>query len=317
MASTSPIQTRWPPGQVSTPEAATPSKNRSSTPYSQSPFKTLYTPSPSSSNLANISSPLSPTVKREDVLTSPESRLISELPTGSLPSTPKDVPRGEWRHPAFDVLHTRVSKAEFTQATSRKMFLNAASWLAYSIAVHWLRKWNWIQELSTANEKFSKNMTYIGIILQLLFLWNILDGIMRLLKPRDKLEDIPLTPNQRKLMGLDVNVKSNSAGRPVTPPKYVKTYNTHPRDSPRVSPLLKKSIQESMNNRLSPRTPGGASGTTQKQNSSASQQSPTPHQLSRSLPSTPATSPSTSITTNGRYLYMLDSPGRGSPSRRA
>ncbi|KAJ8099308.1 nuclear pore complex component-domain-containing protein [Lipomyces tetrasporus] len=273
-------------------------------PYSQSPFKALYTPSPP----VNLSSPITPTSRRSDMHTPTENQ--PELPTGSLPATPKEIPKGEWRHPAFDQLHDRVGKTEFTQATSRKMFLNALAWLVYSVVLSWLKKWNWMQELWAMDEKFARNMTYIGTILQMLFLWNIVDGLIRLLRPRDKLEDIPLTPNQRKLMGLDVNVTTSSPGKPLTPPKYVKTY-PQSRESPRVSPLLKKSMQDAVvksRQEQSPQTPKGQKQG-QQQHSPASQQAGL-----RGSPSSQASA--MGFTPSGRYLYNLaDSPGR-SPSLR-
>ncbi|KAK9356838.1 nuclear pore complex component-domain-containing protein [Lipomyces doorenjongii] len=272
-------------------------------PYSQSPFKTLYTPSPP----ANRSSPLTPSSRRDNSYNATETK--PELPTGLLPATPNEIPKGEWRHPAFDQLHNRISKTEFTQATSRKMFLNALAWLVYSVAISWLSKWNLMQELWAVNEKFAKNMTYIGAILQMLFLWNIVDGLIRLLRPKDKLEDIPLTPNQRKLMGLDANVTTNSPAKPLTPPKYIKTY-PQSRESPRVSPLLKKSMQDAV--AKSRQEPSSQTPQAQKQGqqlSPASQQA-----ILRGSPSSPASG--IGFTPSGRYLYNLsDSPGR-SPSLR-
>jgi hypothetical protein len=103
-------------------------------PYSQSPFRTLYTPSP-----PHRSSPLTPSSRRDSLHAPTEKK--PELPTGLLPATPNEIPKGEWRHPAFDQLHDRISKTEFTQATSRKMFLNALAWLVYSVAISWLSKW--------------------------------------------------------------------------------------------------------------------------------------------------------------------------------
>ncbi|KAK9239164.1 nuclear pore complex component-domain-containing protein, partial [Lipomyces kononenkoae] len=271
-------------------------------PYSQSPFKSLYTPSPP----ARHSSPRALSSGRDAPQTPTETK--PELPTGSLPVTPKEIPKGEWRHPAFDQMNDRVAKTEFTQTTSRKMFLNAMALLAYSIAISWLRKWTLMQELWAMNEKFSKNMTYIGAVLQLLFLWNIVDGLIRLLRPKDKLEDVALTPNQRKLMGLDANVTTSSPAKPLTPPKYVKTY-PQSRESPGVSPLLKKSMQDAVvksRSEESPQTP--------QSQKLGQQQSPVSQPTAlRGSPSSPA---SGMFSPSGRYLYNLyDSPGR-SPSMR-
>ncbi|KAK9369566.1 nuclear pore complex component-domain-containing protein [Lipomyces kononenkoae] len=268
-------------------------------PYSQSPFKTLYTPSPP----ARRPSPRTLSSLRDESQIPSETK--PELPTGSLPVTPKEIPKGEWRHPAFDQLNNRVAKTEFTQTTSRKMFQNGIALLVYSVAISWLKKWTFMQELWAVNETFAKNMTYIGALLQLLFLWNILDGLIRLLRPQDKLEDVPLTPNQRKLMGLDASVKTSSPANPLTPPKYVKTY-PQSRESPGVSPLLKKSMADAVvksRSEESPQTP--------QSQKLGQQQSPASQQTGlRGSPSSPA---SGMFTPSGRYLYNLyDSPGRES-----
>ncbi|KAK9451531.1 nuclear pore complex component-domain-containing protein [Limtongia smithiae] len=293
-------------------------------PYSQSPFKSLYTPSP-----PRTSSPLSPqTVKsannisaRSRMQNNPSTPVATarsavanvELPTASLVATPKEMPTGKWRHPAFDDINSRVDATEFTQTTSRKMALNLLAWITYLVFVAAMRSWPWMQELMAENEKFSRRMTYIGIALQLLFVWNIADGLIRLIKPRDKLADVPLTPSQRKLMGLDEYVKTSSPSQPLTPPKYVKSYPSS-RESPRSSPLLKKSLH---NLSSSPQTPQNGRGgpaqvtpTRQLAKQKEPQTQPQPKQSPSTLPLS-GTPGATGFTPGGRYMYNLtDSPGR-------
>ncbi|KAK9477784.1 nuclear pore complex component-domain-containing protein [Lipomyces japonicus] len=276
---------------------------QSPAPYSQSPFKSLYTPSPPPPQQQQQSQGRHASPARRRSLLDDGSRIRSEteLPTASKPVTPRELPKGEWRHPAFDQVQERTSQTEFTQNTGHKMFLNALAWIAYAVVIGWLRKWNWMADLTAQNEIFRKNMTYIGIALQLLFLWNIVDGLVRLLRPREKFADIPLTPSQRKLMGLDDKVKTSSPAKPLTPPKYVKGYS-QARESPRASPLLKKSIQ-------------GAAVDKNKNSSpkSAGNQVASPNSPARSTGSPVSSS---GFTPSNRYLYMADSPGR-SPGHRS
>ncbi|KAK9464363.1 nuclear pore complex component-domain-containing protein [Lipomyces arxii] len=213
----------------------------------------------------------------------PQTPKTAQTPKTVQTPTPRDVPTGEWRHPALDAVNAQTLKTGFTQQTSRKMFLNAVALVVYYSGVRLAAKVLFLQELWTGNVKFAKNMRYIGIMLQLLFLWNIIDGLIRLVRPKDQLTDVPLTPTQRKLMGLDPG--PNTPITPITPPKYVKNMSLT-RESPRPSPLNPASATK-------PHTPASAS--------------------SALSPRTPRT-PISPVVANGRYMYSIDSPG--SPSIR-
>ncbi|KAK7205559.1 nuclear pore complex component-domain-containing protein [Myxozyma melibiosi] len=306
-----------------------------STPYSNSPFKSLYNQSPSTSSPLSrqytshsSTSRLAPSPKpnsSSSSSSSSKSLLVSDLPTGSRPATPQDIPKGRWRHPAFDELNKRVASSEFTQVTSQKIIQNAVALAVYSIVVKVLGQWNWIEEFELKYELLSKAAHYFGLILQVIFIWNIISGALRLFNKKDNLEDIPLTPNQRRLMGLSDSGKGLSPASPLTPPKYVKTFGSS-RESPHASPLIKKSMQEAIaknaqqqqQQQSSPRTPGAQTSTRSSSTSTPQRSGALDATKIKHSPSSPLASPaipgSMSFSASGRYLYNIsDSPGRKSP----
>ncbi|KAK9471602.1 nuclear pore complex component-domain-containing protein [Dipodascopsis tothii] len=267
-------------GSPRSPQAAS-----SPVPYSQSPFKSLFTGPDAGSPLARD--------RRDD-----------RGPT--TPATPADVPTGSWKHPSLDAVQRRGAAREFTQATSRRMVLNAVSWIAFHVGSRALASLAWMQELYAANEIFSRNLHYAGVALQMLFLWNIIDGLIKLARPQDRFEDLPLTPSQRKLLGLNPDVVPSKPVTPMTPPKYVKT-SPQARSSPRASPLLKKKPLPTELGGTPVRTPVAAIKATPSSDKRSSPLAGSP------LAGTPLAS--SGLTPSGRYLYMTDSP-LSSPSVR-
>lgn len=76
--------------------------------------------------------------------------------------------------------------------------------------------------------------------MRLFLAYNILVALSPLVLPRDEITDIPLTPSQRALLGLDP--KATPSGTPasgyVTPPRYPQTATPRSaRSEPRFSPL--------------------------------------------------------------------------------
>lgn len=74
-------------------------------------------------------------------------------------------------------------------------------------------------------QKSSKVATYPDVtllILQLIFVMNIVIALYPLFRPKDDLSDIPLTPTQRSLLGLDPSVTPpvTPGTTYITPPKY-------------------------------------------------------------------------------------------------
>ncbi|RUS28405.1 hypothetical protein BC938DRAFT_481926 [Jimgerdemannia flammicorona] len=67
---------------------------------------------------------------------------------------------------------------------------------------------------------FGKYFRYLEIFLCVLFIYNICEGMWNLLKPSENFANLPLTPTQRKMVGLDPRVKP-TVNNPVIPvPHY-------------------------------------------------------------------------------------------------
>jgi nucleoporin POM34 len=96
--------------------------------------------------------------------------------------------------------------------------------------------------------------TYAYLLILSVFLLNVLVAMMPLLRAKDDISDIPLTPAQRKLLGLPPTSKPPTPGSQyVTPPRYVRTPSGSPA-SRAGSPLSGSPINGSRSN--SPFSPG-------------------------------------------------------------
>lgn len=70
-------------------------------------------------------------------------------------------------------------------------------------------------------QDYSKSTFFLAYSLPL---YNIAMAVLPLIKTRDELTDIPLTPSQRALMGLDPNAKSSTSDTQyITPPRYARS----------------------------------------------------------------------------------------------
>ncbi|KAI9930074.1 hypothetical protein ASPWEDRAFT_35338 [Aspergillus wentii DTO 134E9] len=147
----------------------------------------------------------------------------------SLPSTPKpaSAPKpapdesrtpGKWRHPHLDEIVKRQNAASFGDRNIKKLLWNGAA-----LAATWVFG-NTVRSYTLRLQSFDQSSSYSDLpllILRLFFALNILVALFPLFRPKDDLSDIPLTPTQRSLLGLDP-----SATPPLTPGT---TYVTPPR----------------------------------------------------------------------------------------
>ncbi|KAJ5223415.1 hypothetical protein N7468_007957 [Penicillium chermesinum] len=145
----------------------------------------------------------------------------------SLPSTPKATPAaapsagsdtpGKWRHPQLSEVVRRQNAATFGDKDLRKAVWNASalvlSWFFGSTLKAYSRK------LLGSTPLYSE---FSLLLLQLFFLSNIFVAFYPLLRRKDDLADIPLTPTQRALLGLDPNTTPplTPSSSYVTPPRY-------------------------------------------------------------------------------------------------
>ncbi|KAJ5562451.1 Nuclear pore complex component [Penicillium sp. DV-2018c] len=147
--------------------------------------------------------------------------------TQSLPSTPRatppvapnaegDLTPGKWRHPQLDEIVRRQNAATFDEKNIKKLGWNAAA-LAMS--------WTLGPAFKRHSHLFDTNNMLHEIplfIIQIFFVFNILVALYPLFRAKDDLSDIPLTPTQRSLLGLDPSVTPPATPGTsfVTPPRY-------------------------------------------------------------------------------------------------
>ncbi|PGH27203.1 hypothetical protein AJ80_01160 [Polytolypa hystricis UAMH7299] len=147
---------------------------------------------------------------------------MSSLP----PSTPKfsagevaPTPSpGTWRHPRLKEIVRRQNATTFGDRDVRRILWNGSALVATGfLGKAFIQYSLWLGSLF----HFSTYPDAILLVLRLYFLVNILVALYPLYRPKDTLSDIPLTPSQRLLLGLDPRHTA-----PVTPGS---TYLTPPR----------------------------------------------------------------------------------------
>ncbi|KAL4787827.1 nuclear pore complex component-domain-containing protein [Aspergillus varians] len=147
-----------------------------------------------------------------------------------LPSTPKaastPVPTsekaqtpGKWRHPQLNEIVRRQHAGTFGDHNVRRLIWNGSALLitwAFGNTFKFYSRW--IQRKTEIPTYPDMSL----LVLQLMFLLNILVALYPLFRPKDDISDIPLTPTQRALLGLNPSATSSPtpATSYVTPPKY-------------------------------------------------------------------------------------------------
>ncbi|MCJ1475809.1 hypothetical protein MMC13_004473 [Lambiella insularis] len=152
-------------------------------------------------------------------------RQTSSQPSPALPVTPSP---GTWRHPKFEEIAKRQQAATFTDSNVTKLLWNAAAliatWPLTYIHDAYPILHSVLQQLSsTFGEWPAWSLRSLwDYVIPLILLYNIYAAISPLFLRRDELADIPLTPTQRSLLGLDPNATppATPGAQYVTPPRY-------------------------------------------------------------------------------------------------
>ncbi|KAK2744770.1 hypothetical protein FQN55_006526 [Onygenales sp. PD_40] len=144
----------------------------------------------------------------------------------SLPSTPKLASQafptaspGTWRHPQLKEIVRRQNASTFGDRNIKRIALNGGCLVASGFLGASFRRCSlWLGSLVDIP-------TYPDItllLLRLLLLINIVAALYPLYRPKDDLSDIPLTPSQRSLLGLDPShsAPSTPGTHYITPPRY-------------------------------------------------------------------------------------------------
>ncbi|EAW12677.1 putative nuclear pore complex component [Aspergillus clavatus NRRL 1] len=147
----------------------------------------------------------------------------------SAPSTPKAASApapasedartpGKWRHPYLNEVVRRQNAGTFGDRNVRKLMWNGGALVATWFFGNTVRSYSLRLQNSSEYPAYPELAL---LALQLVLALNILIALYPLFRPKDTISDIPLTPTQRSLLGLDP-----SATPPLTPGT---TYITPPR----------------------------------------------------------------------------------------
>jgi len=145
----------------------------------------------------------------------------------SFPSTPKSIggdavvtpSPGTWRHPQLREIVRRQNAATFGDRNVRRILCNGGSLIVTCFLGNAFRQYFlWLGSLI----HLSTHPDIIILVLRLFFLMNIVTALYPLYRPKDNFADIPLTPSQRALLGLDPNNTPpiTPGTKYITPPRY-------------------------------------------------------------------------------------------------
>ncbi|CAK7222832.1 hypothetical protein SCUCBS95973_004970 [Sporothrix curviconia] len=146
-------------------------------------------------------------------------------PVKAAPATPNitDSP-GNWRHPRMDEITRRRAATVFTEANLKTFVYNAVA-LAAVFLVGNGSGTPFVQLRRLAHTLApQQHNDLLVLIINAVLVINMVRSLLPLFRKPDTLSDIPLTPSQRKLLGLP-SIKASSAPNAVytTPPRYART----------------------------------------------------------------------------------------------
>ncbi|PKS07939.1 hypothetical protein jhhlp_006551 [Lomentospora prolificans] len=250
---------------------------------------------------------------------------VVSVRTPKRPTAPAAVTEspGNWTHPRLREINRRRNRTTFTDKNIRKIAYNIAALIGL-----WVLQW----AAESVSDRFlgpdslrreTKNMcSWAYLLVQTLPFINIGIALLPLFRTEDNISDIPLTPGQRKLLGLPPSSAPPTPNAVYsTPPRYSRTPSMSGSIASKASfsgsPLsargsVNKAAQQSTGSPYSPAASplNGKSGFNPSLNGNGRRSSfgsPSPLPNSGSLFSEPATpSPSTkktSVGLNNKWLY--------------
>ncbi|GKZ66858.1 hypothetical protein AnigIFM50267_000946 [Aspergillus niger] len=124
---------------------------------------------------------------------------------------------GKWRHPHLNEVVRRQNAGTFGDRNINKLVWNTAALFATWVFGDTVKSYSlWLQNISPISTYPDLSL----LVLRVIFALNILIALYPLFRPKDNFSDIPLTPTQRSLLGLDP-----SATQSLTPgTTYVPTF---------------------------------------------------------------------------------------------
>lgn len=149
-------------------------------------------------------------------------------PTTTSNATPQGTPTGTWTHPSLKAVKQRSGISK--EAMVKRVVYNALSWLVFILLRSFVKRvfFDWIAphdlvSLPADDSPVWKYALYLQYFVQGVFATNILQALFYLVQPQDKYADLPMTDEQRELLGLPrLNKKATDIKDVPTPPKYVR-----------------------------------------------------------------------------------------------
>ncbi|MCJ1352437.1 MAG: hypothetical protein MMC33_002421 [Icmadophila ericetorum] len=181
-----------------------------------------------------------------------------------LPSTPKaqTAPSplvtpspGTWRHPQFDEIAQRQNVMTFDQARISKLIWNFGALMLAGYTYYGMNPSGNIYDFlvsifgQSSAQSIASPSQYTIFTFVLVIIYNLTSNLGPYLWSKywkqDYLSDIPLTPSQRSLLGLDPNIKgpSTPGTQYITPPRYPRSVT--PRGSVSGTPTSNRSASYS------------------------------------------------------------------------
>ncbi|KAI1812339.1 NPCC-domain-containing protein [Poronia punctata] len=169
-------------------------------------------------------------------------------PTKSTPNNAVTDSPGTWRHPRLQEITRRREAATFTEKNMRRIVINVTVMIAVIIVQSYVKK------LLPSKRSAPQVWDYFNLGTYALFalpLYNIAINLLPLIRAKDDLSDIALTPAQRKLLGLPPSSAPPTPGSVYsTPPRYSRT------PSASGSPASRRSFSSSPGSNRSVSNPG-------------------------------------------------------------
>lgn len=106
------------------------------------------------------------------------------------------LPSIVWEHPELAQIEKRIVNKELE---TKRVMINVIFLLISKLIYNFIEL---IWKKMDLQYEIHFNFNNILIGFQLLFVWNILSGLYKVLKPQDQFNDLNLTPHQRELLGL-------------------------------------------------------------------------------------------------------------------
>lgn len=141
----------------------------------------------------------------------PINRIISSSPQA-----------GTWQHPRLDEIVSRQNASSFDKRNIKSILYNSGGVFAVIFAARQVAKI--FPLLLNETTPFKQYIRLLYYFVLAILIYNIIIAFLPLFRQTDDLSDIPLTPAQRKLLGLSPLSTAPTPGSKFnTPPKYART----------------------------------------------------------------------------------------------